>query len=1760
MRGARATLAATLVLLLAVALTQECSGQVVPASASVTLYYSTEANRACLQDANCGETQDGISRFCSKPLANAAGTCLQCWRCHLFPDVYGVCPSAVCPRAYWEPCFLAAHCGQGLFCAANASCATCRACVADVDEVSGNCSRSCPSGALGAPPGGLLAQRRFNTEDYLFLAFSIAEVSPGSSPAVTGSVRASDLREWTGLAGGQANFTLTALGLALPITPSSTLPVPELVAELLDTPSQAIVCPRLSGPLAATVFTGCPCNATSGASTFACPAGDRCSRAAVHGLPAVETARQPALGLLRAVCVACAVGQYCPRGTYLANETDQSSLECAAGSYCPSPDGQLDCPAGSYCVTGSSAPTTCDFAGLLEDQPYLVMPTQGKRVVDRIRTDRDPLRGNTCPVGATRPNMLCPAGRYCPEASESLLCPASYFCKEQSTKPRKCGSLTACPEGSSSPTFLGEALVIALGIAASLPLIWFAIRWADQSAATAVDNGNAAEAMEQLRLRVAKWMPLVLSDSASSATWQSVKKSGNGEHTHTSTRTEWAGAPGGAAAAAAAAAAAGDAAGGGVANGVVGKGVAGNGVAAVQGRYKGFQRVEPSLGLEFVNLGMRLKKDDTVVLQGVSGFFPAGKLSAVMGPSGSGKTTFLNVLCGNVSRDSVINGQVRVNGTPVLLSRLTNITGFVPQDDIVHADLTVRENLAYAAALKLPQREYPRSARRRVVNECLTMLQLEHICHYLVGTVERRGISGGQRKRVNIGLEVVGQPSLLFLDEPTSGLDSTVSSDILRSLDDMAQSLGMTVVAVIHQPRYSSFNLFDEVLLLGQGGRTVYMGPPGIAVLYFQHGLRFTLPRNENPADVLMDIVGGKVLRTGDPDFRPSDLVEWWRDKGTQWVSAFERANPLMKQENLVLDPESLQDIDDAFDIVDENGIGTIDLEQIMDLFDLLGMPLTREDAALLIDKIDPGTNADGDDTPNQDGADGAGGSRAEGVSGSIGAVRGDRGGDLSGPAGARRPAATTRTSAALDAMGSEQLPQAELRAVAARQQRPASAAAAVGSRDVPAPAAPPRGPVISKQQLMGALLATFDKKVAESRVHPMDRFADPAAEQFYTLPDIDVAPRTPSHGASPWCVPSRAAAALGDGLGLDSLGGWPMCEAREGEGDAVTPFYSAGASFGAAAAASSEGGAPQRQRSAVATRDLSGLLRTGVSSAGPSSHSDRHSRVAGAGPSSLSDMHSGGGAQRTSGSGGALLHGGVSYVSEFGDEPSDWPLVFDSAGEEEEVAGGERSFPQHVTAPAGLAAAAGGGRGGGGGGGSSTRYRSLNFDAAVSLLSDGVHSGPLPLATRHVALAGRAQALPASPFAAAALLPHGHTRHASMPAVPVAQQQQYQRSPLALRLRNAAAAKSDSRQGGGLPLARPGAGGVAGGGRSSTMSGDAQQPRTLLTQGTLRAERILAQALHQSMTSMRAGTGAHPSFMLLRGGGGDGSGWSTGTEGGASGPSDNQPLSPGAGVAGRGSAWGGGVGDHNNVHLGLAERGTPPRWFQLAVLLRRGMTKYLRAFWPLRVIDTLLLLCAAVIVGVRGWVFLSPALFLGPYYMLTLPQLAFWQYYLAAVCVCWWASGMAYLVSSVVPGPSVLMVGVFIALIMGAFVQGLSPTIASVRGGALEVLFGLSYNRWAMEVVSTRELLLYTNSSQNVVVGIFHDIGLCGLDTALVDDGNTEGRALTPREAISFLHVSAEFSATSCDGYVDAGQWVLFALGAAFRVFAFLALKFLSL
>jgi hypothetical protein len=155
---------------------------------------------------------------------------------------------------------------------------------------------------------------------------------------------------------------------------------------------------------------------------------------------------------------------------------------------------------------------------------------------------------------------------------------------------------------------------------------------------------------------------------------------------------------------------------------------------------------------------------------------------------------------------------------------------------------------------------------------------MSHVANATIGNEEERGISGGQRKRVNIGMELVAEPSVLFLDEPTSGLDSSTSFDVCHNLRNLARQQGLTVAAVIHSPSPATFRQFDDFLLLGKGGRIVYMGPREEALAYFE-SIGFTCPPDESPSDFFMDVVSGLVPSEYSPDFEPGELARYWTER-----------------------------------------------------------------------------------------------------------------------------------------------------------------------------------------------------------------------------------------------------------------------------------------------------------------------------------------------------------------------------------------------------------------------------------------------------------------------------------------------------------------------------------------------------------------------------------------------------------------------------------------------------------------------------------------------------------------------------------------------------------------------------------------------------------------------------------------------------------------------------------------------------------------
>ncbi|CAN1238115.1 ABC transporter G family member 24 [Linum grandiflorum] len=285
----------------------------------------------------------------------------------------------------------------------------------------------------------------------------------------------------------------------------------------------------------------------------------------------------------------------------------------------------------------------------------------------------------------------------------------------------------------------------------------------------------------------------------------------------------------------------------------------------------------PLIEISFKDLTLTLKNKKKHLLRCVTGKIKPGRITAVMGPSGAGKTTFLSALAGKAI-GCRISGMILINGKPQSIHSYKRIIGFVPQDDIVHGNLTVEENLWFSAHCRLSA-SLPKAEKVLIVERAIESLGLQGVRNSVVGTVEKRGISGGQRKRVNVGLEMVMEPSLLLLDEPTSGLDSASSQLLLRALRREALE-GVNILMVVHQPSYSLFKMFDDLVLLAKGGLTVYHGPVVKVEEYF-NGLGINVPDRINPPDHYIDILEGIVKPSASSAANYTDLpVKWMMNKG----------------------------------------------------------------------------------------------------------------------------------------------------------------------------------------------------------------------------------------------------------------------------------------------------------------------------------------------------------------------------------------------------------------------------------------------------------------------------------------------------------------------------------------------------------------------------------------------------------------------------------------------------------------------------------------------------------------------------------------------------------------------------------------------------------------------------------------------------------------------------------------------------------------
>ncbi|PYI00447.1 hypothetical protein BO78DRAFT_438663 [Aspergillus sclerotiicarbonarius CBS 121057] len=257
------------------------------------------------------------------------------------------------------------------------------------------------------------------------------------------------------------------------------------------------------------------------------------------------------------------------------------------------------------------------------------------------------------------------------------------------------------------------------------------------------------------------------------------------------------------------------------------------------------------------------------LLDNVSGYVKPGQLTALMGASGAGKTTLLDNLAQRKSEGRT-TGEIRLGGAPPHPLSFARSCGFCMQQDVHEPTTTVREALQFSALLRRPA-EVAREEKLAYVEQVISLLEMEKIADALVGSTGDGQLSVEERKRVTIGVELVAKPSaLLFLDEPTSGLDSQAAYSIVAFLQKIAVQEGVPIVCTIHQPSGVLFEMFDHIMLLAPGGRTVYFGETGahastVSSYFARHGA--VMGSSENPAEFIISTVQGKGSG--------SDLKDW---------------------------------------------------------------------------------------------------------------------------------------------------------------------------------------------------------------------------------------------------------------------------------------------------------------------------------------------------------------------------------------------------------------------------------------------------------------------------------------------------------------------------------------------------------------------------------------------------------------------------------------------------------------------------------------------------------------------------------------------------------------------------------------------------------------------------------------------------------------------------------------------------------------------
>ena len=299
---------------------------------------------------------------------------------------------------------------------------------------------------------------------------------------------------------------------------------------------------------------------------------------------------------------------------------------------------------------------------------------------------------------------------------------------------------------------------------------------------------------------------------------------------------------------------------------------------------------------------------ETTLLKGVTGRAMPGEMVALMGASGAGKSTLLDVLAQR-KNTGTIKGEITYNGSTEMKS-----FAYVMQDNAHMGILTVRESIHYAAELRLSER-MSKEAKAKRVQKIIDMLGLDGVANSILGTHQIRGVSGGQLKRVSIGVEIVNLPNLMFLDEPTTGLDSSISLEVMSAVRNLANQ-NRTVICTIHQPSEDTFALFDSLLLLAEG-RVIFFGPTStVAEFFAQSPYKFECKPGANPADFVVAVAGSYLPSHDGRSVTGGELAAYYATsdraksaaevlpEGLEQTPSNIPENPLLRSSNEPAEPE----------------------------------------------------------------------------------------------------------------------------------------------------------------------------------------------------------------------------------------------------------------------------------------------------------------------------------------------------------------------------------------------------------------------------------------------------------------------------------------------------------------------------------------------------------------------------------------------------------------------------------------------------------------------------------------------------------------------------------------------------------------------------------------------------------------------------------------------------------------------------------------